>query len=1220
MQPTKALQITLLMQKQNIDIMCLSETHITDSTTYKIKNYQFYFSSSKAKEAKYSGVAIVLSPHIAPYVRQITPINDRIIHVELFSAGAPIHIYSVYAPNQKPEYADIRQKFWKQLTTHTDKLSNNAFYYILGDMNVRIQGRTASEEKVFGPHIWGKGKQKIDNDVLLNRHHAVSMCHQKDLVFANTYKAITQAQQVTYREVGQLPCHPDHYNTTGFQTLDHIICPRRCLPTVLNNKALPLVFFPSDHFLIKTQIRVKLGAKMKTQKPQDRFAFPNDTEEIKEDKKLRYNKIIQQELDLQKEGHTPEDSQELAGTSTPLLPLYVYHTDGSCKQQGNNHQFTPAGWGFVHGYPDSFSPLHYGKVCTRRDSPFYLGARIGSNNTGELSAIAEAALHALETTPPTTAIKIRYDSKWAANIARGKWHPKKHHEHVRITRDLITLLEDKYELIWEWVKGHSGDPGNDLADAAADKGVEEDHTNYHRYHPTRSSLPPEEAYTFCASWVSHKATDIRTRKSASRTDHTEPLDSFNDRLTKAILKATKTVYPAPKFQPRKPWITQATLDLIEQAHTFRENQRFEQEIAKNKEVKKQARKDKKDWMTTHLKTVSKSTVRDKWKGLTQLRKGYQTRQTRLIWEGEAQPYHERANVLASHLSSKQWATHRPTDQQIHALKTDLPLYPDTLPLTEAPFDLTDLDEALAEVKPHKAAGPDGLPADALKLLDDTHKQILLEHINTCFKQKTTPYAWNHATVVSIFKTGKDAALPENYRPISLLQTSYKLYARMLHTRIAALVEPRLRPNQYGFRKARSTGDPIHLTRRIQELYESTNDSLYLLFLDWKQAFDKVSHIGLESSLRRIGITNTYIQRIMQIYEEPTFEVRDAGKTSRSHPQDGGIRQGCPLSPYLFVIFMTVLMHDVDDTLTTPLPYCYAASIPYYDIEYADDTLLIARTAARSQELLTAIEIQSHKYGMLLNADKTVVLAMNVNTQKNITLLDGSHIKYVTQQTYLGAEFTQSAKQKPNLLKRLAMGTREFNKMRSFWNHSDIDKTMKLEICKTIFYPLVMYGLHYSWLTQSRLKQLDAWQARILRRALNIKASMISHMRNETVLKLAKTTPLSEQLQIEQNKYFGHVLRAGERDDPIHTVCFSKDGTTRKLSSRRKIGHPTQKWTNQLVARTNRFFMRPHGSHLRELTTLATTKGWSKFVLSPTRDTPHNRPHIVIPGQRLRMAG
>ena len=82
--------------------------------------------------------------------------------------------------------------------------------------------------------------------------------------------------------------------------------------------------------------------------------------------------------------------------------------------------------------------------------------------------------------------------------------------------------------------------------------------------------------------------------------------------------------------------TGATPPLSEKAPTERAAHRYEQEIATIKQIKAQARRDKKKWMEPRLKTVSNSTVRDKWKGLTQLRKGYQAR---LMWEGEAQPYH-----------------------------------------------------------------------------------------------------------------------------------------------------------------------------------------------------------------------------------------------------------------------------------------------------------------------------------------------------------------------------------------------------------------------------------------------------------------------------------------------------------------------------------------------------------------------------------------------------
>ena len=125
---------------------------------------------------------------------------------------------------------------------------------------------------------------------------------------------------------------------------------------------------------------------------------------------------------------------------------------------------------------------------------------------------------------------------------------------------------------------------------------------------------------------------------------------------------------------------------------------------------------------------------------------------------------------------------------------------------------------------------------------------------------------------------------------------YKLYARLIHARLAGAVDSRLRDRQYGFRRARSGSDPIHIIRRLQELFESTSTPLYLLFLGRQQAFDRLSREGMLSALRRIGCTPHYLEVIASIYQNPSFVVRTSRGISESYAQGSGIRQGCPLSP------------------------------------------------------------------------------------------------------------------------------------------------------------------------------------------------------------------------------------------------------------------------------------------------------------------------------------
>ena len=75
-----------------------------------------------------------------------------------------------------------------------------------------------------------------------------------------------------------------------------------------------------------------------------------------------------------------------------------------------------------------------------------------------------------------------------------------------------------------------------------------------------------------------------------------------------------------------------------------------------------------------------------------------------------------------------------------------------------------------------------------------------------------PKQWDKAVVVAIFKKG-DRLDPSNYRPIALLDTCYKLYARVLQRRIADAVDDSIRKTQYGFRKGRSTVNALFILRK-----------------------------------------------------------------------------------------------------------------------------------------------------------------------------------------------------------------------------------------------------------------------------------------------------------------------------------------------------------------------------------------------------------------------
>ena len=99
------------------------------------------------------------------------------------------------------------------------------------------------------------------------------------------------------------------------------------------------------------------------------------------------------------------------------------------------------------------------------------------------------------------------------------------------------------------------------------------------------------------------------------------------------------------------------------------------------------------------------------------------------------------------------------------------------------------------------------------------------------------------------------------------------------------------------------------------------------------------------TLRRFGLSDKMIAAVAAIYEAPTFQTRGFQDLTAECQVHAGIRQGCPLSPYLFVIILTIIFADIDHDLDSKgMPRNTWSSIhPIYDLEYTDNALLLART-------------------------------------------------------------------------------------------------------------------------------------------------------------------------------------------------------------------------------------------------------------------------------------
>lgn len=154
--------------------------------------------------------------------------------------------------------------------------------------------------------------------------------------------------------------------------------------------------------------------------------------------------------------------------------MFHIYVDGSCIGNQNVDQDTPAGWGVVviTGSNDlgrgNGEILHEfnGKVVTNPDDEEFIGAEVGSNNTAELTAFAQALRWVLSEGGDSEII-IKTDSQYAGNQATGTWKAKANRELVAHVQALWNEVLEIRKISWEHVKAHSGHRWNERADHLA---------------------------------------------------------------------------------------------------------------------------------------------------------------------------------------------------------------------------------------------------------------------------------------------------------------------------------------------------------------------------------------------------------------------------------------------------------------------------------------------------------------------------------------------------------------------------------------------------------------------------------------------------------------------------------------------------------------------------------------------------------------------------------
>ncbi|KAG7556816.1 Zinc knuckle CX2CX4HX4C [Arabidopsis suecica] len=295
--------------------------------------------------------------------------------------------------------------------------------------------------------------------------------------------------------------------------------------------------------------------------------------------------------------------------------------------------------------------------------------------------------------------------------------------------------------------------------------------------------------------------------------------------------------------------------------------------------------------------------------------------------------------------------------------------------------------AVFSINSESAPGPDGFTALFFQKYWSLVKTQVISEIQGFFKTGVLPEEWNHTHICLIPKIPNPTKMTE-VRPISLCSVLYKIISKILSSRLKTQLPFIVSSTQSAYVEKRLVSDNILIAHEIMHSLR-TNEKMSLDFMvfktDMSKAFDRVEWTFLEGILTALGFDSKWISWIMGCVSSVTYSVLINGTPYGFIKPERGIRQGDPLSPFLFVLCTEALIHILEqakrENKVEGIQFNNAGpSINH--ILFADDTLLMCKANKEEcEEILLCLSKYERLSGQMINLDKSAItFGINVNPE------------------------------------------------------------------------------------------------------------------------------------------------------------------------------------------------------------------------------------------------
>ena len=359
---------------------------------------------------------------------------------------------------------------------------------------------------------------------------------------------------------------------------------------------------------------------------------------------------------------------------------------------------------------------------------------------------------------------------------------------------------------------------------------------------------------------------------------------------------------------------------------------------------------------------------------------------------------------------------------------------------------------------NKSPGSDGLTTNFYKFFWPDIRNLLIESYEYTYKDKKLSQEQKLAIINLIPKKDKDLRSFKNWRPVSLLNTDYKILTKALAENLQKVIGDIIDRDQIGYIKGRLIGESIRTIFDIKNITEKLDLGGYIALIDFEKAFDSIEWAFLLKCLKAFNFGESFISWIKILYTDIKSCVSNNGYHSKTFNLSRSVRQGCPISALLFIIVAEILAINIRSNKNIRGLNFIRKDIKeeYKIVQLADDTTLFLadiKSVSQSVALFHKFETVS---GLTINLEKTEVIPLGKLKKLNIKL--PSELKKINLNTgpckTLGIWFSNNDKEilDMNFYPRI-----EKNKtLLQIWSGRHLSLKGKITVLKTLVIPQISF--------------------------------------------------------------------------------------------------------------------------------------------------------------------